>query len=287
MESYSDDKNFRAAIELAHVLKYSKERARVRPGFREHALSGSGHRNIGRGRPAHSLERPLVGVLRVCRPSLRRRRRRLDECGISACGGPGGSAGVNRRFLQLMSHHLVEPTPVRWRPVGRRARSRTRSAWFARLLLATSLVQDLAGLERLACQEVHRPCAEQAHPEQPDPAHDESGVVKTVFEAEGAALMPYRGRFDGFHAVSGCGVEDLPCAPRPQPSTATSTRLLRVRSVVPWTSTTAPTAAFSDALWACAARQSSERQRPPTPLMPGLAERPASCGRGSSRRSGH
>ena len=73
------------------------------------------------------------------------------------------------------------------------------------LLLATPLVQDLRGPERLACREVHRLCAGAGASRAAGPGHDGSGAVKTVFEmfeAERAVLMPYRGRFDGFHAVS-------------------------------------------------------------------------------------
>ena len=40
----------------------------------------------------------------------------------------GRQRTFNRRFLQLCSHHLVEPTACTPRPAGRRGRSRTRSA---------------------------------------------------------------------------------------------------------------------------------------------------------------
>ena len=40
----------------------------------------------------------------------------------------GKDRKFNRRFAQMCSHYLVEPTPVRPRPAGRRGRSRTTSA---------------------------------------------------------------------------------------------------------------------------------------------------------------
>ena len=41
----------------------------------------------------------------------------------------GKERAYNRRFLAMCSHHLVEPRACSPRPAGRRARSRTRSAW--------------------------------------------------------------------------------------------------------------------------------------------------------------
>jgi hypothetical protein len=43
----------------------------------------------------------------------------------------GKERHYNRRFLQMCSHYLVEPSPARRRRAGRRARSRTRSGWCA------------------------------------------------------------------------------------------------------------------------------------------------------------
>ena len=51
----------------------------------------------------------------------------------------------------------------------------------------------------------------QRHPEVRD------RTIWEVFEAERASLVRYPGRFDGFHAVPGVGVQDLPGALRQQP----------------------------------------------------------------------
>ncbi len=108
----------------------------------------------------------------------------------------GKDRQYNRRFLQMCSHYLVEPvacTPasgwekgqvenqvglVRERFLTPRPRVRSHdelNAWL---------------LDRcIAYAKAH------AHPERPDQS------VWEAFEAERPSLVPYRGRFDGFHAV--------------------------------------------------------------------------------------
>ena len=79
------------------------------------------------------------------------------------------------------------------------------------VLLAAAEVQELRGAQRLAARSLRGACAkEQAHPEQKEK------TVFEVFEAERAALIPYRGPFDGFRATVGVGVQDLPGAVRQQ-----------------------------------------------------------------------
>jgi transposase len=108
----------------------------------------------------------------------------------------GKQRQYNRRFLQMCSHYLVEPvacTPgsgwekgqvenqvglVRERFLTPRPRFKTYdelNAW---------LTERCVGYAKA-----------HAHPERPDQ------TVWEVFEAERANLVPYRGRFDGFHAL--------------------------------------------------------------------------------------
>jgi transposase len=108
----------------------------------------------------------------------------------------GKQRQYNRRFLQMCSHYLVEPvacTPgsgwekgqvenqvglVRERFLTQRPRFKTYdelNAW---------LTDRCVGYAKA-----------HAHPERPDQ------TVWEVFEAERANLVPYRGRFDGFHAL--------------------------------------------------------------------------------------
>ena len=118
----------------------------------------------------------------------------------------GKERAFNRRFLQLMSHHLVEPTACTPAAGWEKGQVENqvgvvRKRFFSPRPSFKSL-EDLNGWLAEKCIAYAR---EQAHPEQPDPGHDGSRAVKTVFEmfeAERAALMPYRGRFDGFHTVS-------------------------------------------------------------------------------------
>jgi transposase len=108
----------------------------------------------------------------------------------------GKERQYNRRFLQMCSHYLVEPvacTPgsgwekgqvenqvglVRERFLTPRPRFKTYdelNAW---------LTERCVGYAKA-----------HPHPERPDQ------TVWEVFEAERANLVPYRGRFDGFHAL--------------------------------------------------------------------------------------
>ncbi|RYI28189.1 MAG: IS21 family transposase [Acetobacteraceae bacterium] len=108
----------------------------------------------------------------------------------------GRERAYNRRFLQMCSHYLVEPvacTPS--------------SGWEkGQVENQVGLVRERFFTPRLRCKTydelnawlVDRCVAHaraQPHPEQRD------RTVWAMFEAERPSLVPYGGRFDGFHAV--------------------------------------------------------------------------------------
>jgi transposase len=108
----------------------------------------------------------------------------------------GKDRQYNRRFLQMCSHHLVDPvacTPA--------------SGWEkGQVENQVGLVRERFFTPRLrvkTCDELNAwltdKCVAYAkahpHPERPDQ------TVWEVFEAERPNLVPYRGRFDGFHAL--------------------------------------------------------------------------------------
>ncbi len=108
----------------------------------------------------------------------------------------GKNRRFNRRFLQMCSHYLVEPTactPASGWEKGQVENQvgLVRKRFFTPRLrfesyeeLNTWLVEQCIAFAR-----AHR------HPERPDQ------TVWEAFEAERASLVPYAGRFDGFHAV--------------------------------------------------------------------------------------
>jgi hypothetical protein len=108
----------------------------------------------------------------------------------------GKDRQYNRRFLQMCSHHLVEPvacTPAAGWEKGQVENQvgLVRERFFAPRLrfktyddLNTWLVDKC-----LVWARAH------AHPEQSDK------TIWEAFEAERPKLVPYRGRFDGFHAL--------------------------------------------------------------------------------------
>ncbi len=109
----------------------------------------------------------------------------------------GKDRQYNRRFLQMCSHHLVEPvacTPAAgWEKgqvenqVGARSRA---------LLHAAAEGQELRRAERLAPRQMCR-LGQGARPSRAEPER----TIWEVFEEERPKLIPYRGRFDGFHAL--------------------------------------------------------------------------------------
>lgn len=109
----------------------------------------------------------------------------------------GKERQFNRRFLQLLSHHLVEPTactPAAGWEKGQVENQvgNIRERFFTpRLKFKT--YEDLNAwlLDRCVAY-----AKTQAHPELKEQ------TVFDMFEAERAALIPYRGPFDGFHATT-------------------------------------------------------------------------------------
>jgi transposase len=109
----------------------------------------------------------------------------------------GKERQFNRRFLQLMSHHLIEPTACTPRAGWEKGQVESQVKSLREHLFKPRLkfdsYEDLNGylLEQCIAHAKSR-----LHPEQQDK------TVFEVFEAERALLPPYRGAFDGFHAKS-------------------------------------------------------------------------------------
>ncbi len=108
----------------------------------------------------------------------------------------GKDRQYNRRFLQMCSHHLVEPvacTPASGWEKGQVENQvgLVRERFFTPRLRVKSYDELNAWLmdKCIAWAKAH------PHPEQPD------RTIWEVFEEERPKLIPYRGRFDGFHAL--------------------------------------------------------------------------------------
>ena len=108
----------------------------------------------------------------------------------------GKDRQYNRRFLQMCSHHLVDPvacTPASGWEKGQVENQvgLVRERFFTPRLRFKSYDELNAWLldKCLSWAKAH------AHPERPDQ------MIWEVFEEERPKLIPYRGRFDGFHAL--------------------------------------------------------------------------------------
>ncbi len=108
----------------------------------------------------------------------------------------GKERQYNRRFLQMCSHHLVDPvacTPASGWEKGQVENQvgLARERFFTPRLRFKTYDELNAWLmdKCIAYAKTH------AHPERPDTA------VWAAFEQERPHLVPYRGRFDGFHAL--------------------------------------------------------------------------------------
>src|SRR5271154_1215312 len=108
----------------------------------------------------------------------------------------GKDRQYNRRFLQMCSHHLVEPvacTPAAGWEKGQVENQvgLVRERFFTPRLRFKSYDELNAWLmdKCIAWAKAH------GHPERPD------RTIWEVFEEERPKLIPYRGRFDGFHAL--------------------------------------------------------------------------------------
>ena len=108
----------------------------------------------------------------------------------------GKDRAYNRRFLQMCGHYLVEPTactPAAGWEKGQVENQvgLVRERFFTPRLRFKSYAEMNAWLTDrcVTYAKAHR------HPEFPDQ------TIWSVFEAERPTLVPYAGRFDGFHAV--------------------------------------------------------------------------------------
>jgi hypothetical protein len=108
----------------------------------------------------------------------------------------GKDRQYNRRFLQMCSHHLVEPvacTPASGWEKGQVENQvgLVRERFFTPRLRFKSYDELNAWLmdKCIAWTKAH------GHPERP------GQTIWEVFEEERPKLIPYRGRFDGFHAL--------------------------------------------------------------------------------------
>jgi len=108
----------------------------------------------------------------------------------------GKERAYNRRFLQMCSHYLVDPvacTPASGWEKGQVENQvgLVRERFFTPRLRFKSYGELNAWL----MDQVLRHAKAHRHPEQRD------RTVWEMFEAERASLVPYAGRFDGFHAL--------------------------------------------------------------------------------------
>ncbi len=109
----------------------------------------------------------------------------------------GKERAFNRRFAQLMSHHLVEPTACTPAAGWEKGQVENQVGFVRKRLFSPRLkfksYEDLNAWLADRCVALAR-----SHPH---PVEKDKTVFE-MFEAERALLMPYRGAFDGFHAVS-------------------------------------------------------------------------------------
>lgn len=109
----------------------------------------------------------------------------------------GKERAFNRRFMQLLSHHLVEPTACTpaagWEKgqVENQVGNLRERFFTPRLKFKTYQELNAWLLDRCVAYAKAQP-----HPELKDRS------IFSVFEAERPALIPYRGSFDGFHATT-------------------------------------------------------------------------------------
>ena len=107
----------------------------------------------------------------------------------------GKDRQYNRRFLQMCSHHLVEPVACTPAAVGERPSREPGRAGLRALLQAAASVQGLRRPNAWLVDKCLAWAKAHAHPE-------ESGrTIWDVFEDKRPKLIPDRGRFDGFHAL--------------------------------------------------------------------------------------
>ncbi len=109
----------------------------------------------------------------------------------------GRERAYNRRFLQMCSHYLVEPVACAPASGWEKGQVENQVGLVReRLFTPRVRVKSYDELNALLLDGVIAYAKAHPHPEQSDM------TVWQAFEAERAALVPYAGRFDGFHAVT-------------------------------------------------------------------------------------
>jgi transposase len=109
----------------------------------------------------------------------------------------GKERKFNRRFEQLMSHHLVEPTACTPASGWEKGQVENQVGTVRKRFFAPRpAFKTLADLNSWLADKCISYAREQAHPEQTDK------TVFEMFEVEREKLMHYRGAFDGFHSKS-------------------------------------------------------------------------------------
>ncbi|KAB1067412.1 IS21 family transposase [Methylobacterium planeticum] len=108
----------------------------------------------------------------------------------------GRERAYNRRFLQMCSHYLVEPVACTPASGWEKGQVENQVGLVRERLFTPRIrVRSYDELNALLLDGVIAYAKAHPHPEQLD------RTVWQAFEAERAALVPYAGRFDGFHAV--------------------------------------------------------------------------------------
>jgi hypothetical protein len=109
----------------------------------------------------------------------------------------GKERQFNRRFLQLMSHHLIEPTACTPRAGWEKGQVECQVKAVRQNLFVPRLKFDsYEDLNTFLLEQCIAFAKSHPHPEQKDK------MVFEVFEGERPFLVHYRGMFDGFHATS-------------------------------------------------------------------------------------
>jgi len=109
----------------------------------------------------------------------------------------GKERRFNRRFEQLMSHHLIEPTACTPAAGWEKGQVENQVGVVRKRFFAPRpSFKTLEDLNDWLLDKCVAYAQTQPHPEQKDRS------VFEMFEAERSMLMPYRGAFDGFHAIS-------------------------------------------------------------------------------------
>ena len=108
----------------------------------------------------------------------------------------GKERAYNRRFQQMCSHYLVEPVACTPGSGWEKGQVENQVGTIReRLFVPRVRVKNIDELNQWLIDQCIARAKVQMHPEIP------GKTIWEVFEAERASLVPYRGRFDGFHAV--------------------------------------------------------------------------------------